>query len=430
MSQNFVFVLFIILCKCRSVKDIRNFFSNRIGGYDFDKAPAYKFSIIKNLKDEFKKSNEGIKLLDFGIGEPDSMADQSVINTMKDECGKACNRFYADSGTFYFLKEAANYMQSYFSVSVDPTAEILHSIGSKSALSILAGTLINNGDVVLSTTPGYPIFDINAKYFGANVLSLPLLQENEFLPDIDTLSESQLHRIKIISINYPNNPTGANATHLFFQKIVFLAKKYGWLIINDAAYAPLAFDLKPLSILQIDGAKNVAIELHSMSKGFNMTGWRLGWIASNHTVISAYKKYKDTVDSGQFLAIQKASIAALKNYEQILSNNVEKYTRRASLIISVLNKFGFCTKMPKAGFFIYASAPMQIATKSGEKISFQSANELSSWLLTKLGIVCVPWDEAGPFLRFSLTFEANSLAEEMETAEDLENRLMSLIIKQ
>ena len=411
------------------MEDIRNFFANRIGGKDFDKESGYKFATIKSIKEDFCKKNPDVKLLDFGVGEPDSAADECVIRALQNECGKLCNRFYADSGTFYFLNAVADYMRSYFSVELNPANEILHSVGTKSALSILAGCLINEGDIVLSTQPGYPVFDINAKYFGAKVLALPLLEENNFFPNFDALTASELNSIKILSINYPNNPTGASASIEFFEKVIFFAKKYNWIIINDAAYASLVFDEKPLSIMQINGAKNVAIELHSMSKSFNMTGWRLGWVCSNELLINAYKKYKDTVNSGQFLAIQKAAIEALKNHQPILQKNIQKYRRRANAVVDVLKKAGFLAKMPSAGFFIYVSTPQEITLKSGHTITFKTAKEFSEWLLSSCGIVCIPWDEAGRFLRFSITFEANTIPEENAIINELENRLNSNIYK-
>ncbi len=189
---------------------------------------------------------------------------------------------------------------------IDPATHIVHSIGTKAALSILPATLINPGDVALMTTPGYPVFGTHAQYYGGEVVNLPLLEKNNFLPDLATIPAEKLRRAKALVLNYPNNPTGASATPEFFAMVVDFAKKNNLIVIHDAAYAALVFEGKPLSFLATPGAMDVGIELHSMSKGFNMTGWRLGFVAGNPLLVRAYGDVKDNTDSGQFLAIQEA----------------------------------------------------------------------------------------------------------------------------
>ncbi len=247
--------------------------------------------------------------------------------------------------------------------------------------------------------------------------------QNCFLPDITKLPEETLKKIKVFVLNYPNNPTGKKATYAFLQKVVEAAHTYNWVLVQDAAYAPLSFK-SPLSLLQIPEAKNVAVELHSMSKGFNMTGWRLGWVCGNETLVSAYGKFKDTVDSGQFLAIQKAAIEGLKNAEHLLPKTREKYWRRYKALAGILIKCGITHFEPEAGFFVYAKAPKKASHKaSNEPFVFKDAAEFTQWLLKTEGVLLVPWDEAGAFMRFSLTFEAQNLQEEEQFFTEFENRL-------
>jgi LL-diaminopimelate aminotransferase len=264
---------------------------------------------------------------------------------------------------------------------------------------------------VLTTVPGYPVFGIHAKYLMADVIGLPLQAKNDFLPDFDSLSESILKRTKVVSVNYPNNPTGACATEEFFKKLVDLAHKYSFLVINDAAYSALAFrDEDRLSIFNVDGAKEVALELHSMSKGFNMTGWRLGWVCGNKALIGAYANVKDQSDSGQFLAIQKAAAQTLYNLF-IPANNAKKYCGRMERISLILEDCGFHFKPAKAGFFLYAQSPIS-AEYGGQTVNFRSAEDCAEWMIKSLGIVVVPWDDVEPSLRFSMTFAGGGVDED------------------
>lgn len=403
---------------------IRHALADRIGGASFDETTAYKFAEIKRLKQNFLKRFPGRILLDMGVGEPDEAAPQCVIRTLRDECEKSENRFYADSGTFYFRKAVAEYMRSLFGVDLNPATEILHSMGIKAALSIFAGCLVNPGDLVLVTVPGYAVFSLNACYFGATIYPLPLKEANGFFPDFEGVPKAILKKAKVCVLNYPNNPTGVKGSYAFFEKTIQLATEYQWVVIQDAAYAPLAFDDRPISLLQVPGAKAVSVELHSMSKGFNMTGWRIGWVCGNELLVRAYEKYKNTVDSGQFLAIQKAAAEGLKQAPILLRQNVEKYRRRCEGVLRVLEKLGIKYRQPEAGFFIYVDMPQRVVLKT-EKIyiDFAKASEFSNWLLNETGVIVIPWDEAGHFVRFSLTFEAADVAAEVSFMQRLEERL-------
>ncbi|MCK4981675.1 MAG: aminotransferase class I/II-fold pyridoxal phosphate-dependent enzyme, partial [Victivallaceae bacterium] len=257
-------------------------FAERVGGNKFGKdTTIYKFEKIKRAKRAAQTAKPNVKLIDMGVGEPDEAAFPEVIEALTKEVKVWENRTYTDNGINEFTHAAGKYMKELYNVDINPETEIVHAIGSKSALSLLPACFINPGDICIMTVPGYPVMGTWTKYFQGEVVNLPLLEENGFMPDIDSLTADQRKRAKLLYLNYPNNPTGASATEEFFTKVVDFARNNNILIISDAAYAPLNFTGKPLSILSIPGAKDVAVELHSMSKGFNMTGWRLSWVCGN-----------------------------------------------------------------------------------------------------------------------------------------------------
>jgi LL-diaminopimelate aminotransferase len=403
----------------------KNFFADRVGGESFGKTnKIYKFERIKRAKRAAMAKYPGRILLDMGIGEPDEMAAQEIIDVLYLEAKKFENRGYADNGCAELREAIARYMLATFDVPLDGGSEILHSIGSKSALSILPLCFVNPGDIVIATTPGYPVFGTHSKYLGANVIELPLLKANGYLPQIEALGEETLHKTKVLSLNYPNNPTGAMATREFFRKVIDLAHKYEFLVINDAAYAALVFDESDrLSILEIDGAREVAIELHSMSKGFNMTGWRIGWVCGNASLIGCYGHVKDNTDSGQFLPIQMAAIHALAD-ASIPRDNGERYSRRMDAVIEIMDGRGFKFTKAKGGFFLYEAMPAAVEF-NGETVRFNSAELFAEWMIAELGIVCVPWDDGEPSIRLSMTFSSESLSEQRAIAL-LEERMNSV----
>ncbi len=396
-------------------------FAERIGGSRFGKdTTIYKFEKIKRAKRAAMAENPGIKLIDMGVGEPDDMAFPEVVSTLCEEAAKWENRTYADNGVQEFKDAAARYMKSLYGVEIDPVNQICHAIGSKSSLSLLPSCFINPGDITVQTVPGYPVMATWTKYLGGEAVNLPLLEENGFLPDLDSLTEDQKKRTKLLYLNYPNNPTGASATVAFFEKAVKFALENEILIVSDAAYAPLNFTGKPLSILSIPGAMDCAIELHSMSKGFNMTGWRLSWVCGNELAVKAFANVKDNADSGQFAAIQKAAIAALDNQAEITPKICEKYERRLESMTKTLQGLGFPAKKPEGSFYLYVKAPK--ATESGD--TFASGEDFSQWLIKEKLISSVPWDDAGNYVRFSATFVARGgKAEEEEVLTEFASRL-------
>ena len=360
---------------------IQELFAERIGGNQYGKSTdIYKFEKIKRAKKAAMEAKPDVDLIDMGVGEPDEMAYPPVIQALQEEAAKPENRGYADNGGEDFKEAAAKYMEEVFGVSdIDSTTEVVHSIGSKTALSMIPACFINPGDYVLMTVPGYPVLGTHAQYMGGHVHNIKLEEANNFLPDLDAVPAGVLAKAKILVLNYPNNPTGASATLDFFAKAVAFAKANNLIILQDAAYASLIFEGKPVSIFQVNGAKDVAVELHSLSKSYNMTGWRIGFVVGNSLIVQAYADMKDNSDSGQFLAIQKAGVVALAN-PQITDEIAGKYSRRMDLLTTALNQNGFSAKKPQGSFFLYVTAPKS-ASVGGVSTEFDSGEVFSQWLI-------------------------------------------------
>jgi LL-diaminopimelate aminotransferase len=403
---------------------IQNLFAERIGGRGYGKGTEiYKFEKIKRAKRAALQANPSAELIDMGVGEPDEMAFPECVEALAQAARKPANRGYADNGADQYKQAAARWMKNVCGVEgINPETQVVHSIGSKAALSILPNCFINPGDVALMTTPGYPVFGTHAKYVGGEVYNLPLLEKNNFLPDLNSVPADKLKRAKTLVINYPNNPTGASATPQFFADVVAFAKKHNLIVIHDAAYAALVFEGRPLSFLATPGAMDVGVELHSMSKGFNMTGWRLGFVVGNPLVVKVYADVKDNTDSGQFLAIQEACAYAL-DHPQITQKIAAKYSRRMTGLVEVLNRHGFAAKKPKGSFFLYVKAPKAGAGKDGKRVAFEKAETFSQWLITEKLISTVPWDDAGAYARFSVTFVAEDEADERRVLGEIDKRL-------
>jgi LL-diaminopimelate aminotransferase len=406
---------------------IQNLFAERIGGKHYGKdTQIYKFEKIKRAKRAAREAHPQTEIFDLGVGEPDEMAAALSVRALCEEAQKPENRGYADNGGMDFKRAAANWMYQVCGVpGIDPETEIIHSIGSKAALSLLPAALINPGDVALMTVPGYPVFGTHTKWYGGSVHHLPLTEENRFLPDLTSIPAAVLAKAKVLVLNYPNNPTGASATKEFYARAIEFARQHNLIIVSDAAYAALVFEGQPLSILSVPGAKDVAIELHSMSKMYNMTGWRMGFVVGNPLLVKAYGDVKDNSDSGQFLAIQKACAASLAHPE-ITHKIAAKYSRRMDLLVGLLRKYGFHATKPKGSFFLYVRAPKAASLAAGPRVEFASAEAVSQWLIMEKQISTVPWDDAGPYLRFSVTFIASGEAEERRVIAELDRRLTGI----
>lgn len=398
---------------------MQNMIAERLGGNMFGKdTKIYKFEKIKRAKKAAMEKNPTAELIDMGVGEPDDKAPEAIINILKQEVDKRENRFYSDNGIQEFKDVAAEYMKKRFNVSIDPVNEVNHSIGSKPALAMIPFTLTNPGDISLMTVPGYPVTGSLTKYLGGDIYNLPLTKENDFLPNLDAIPEDIRNKAKILYLNYPNNPTGAIAGKDFFEKVVKFAKDNNIAVVHDAAYIELTFGKKQPSFLSVEGAKDVGIEIHSLSKSFNMTGWRLAFVCGNEVLVKAFAMVKDNYDSGQFIPIQKAGAYALKHLE-LIEPIREKYKRRLSKLADALKNLGFYVNEPKGTFYLYFEIPK--GTKDGKK--FTSAEEFCDFLIREKYISSVPWDDAGNFLRFSVTFEADTIEEENRIIDEIQKRL-------
>ena len=402
---------------------IQKLFANRIGGNKFGKdTKIYKFEKIKRSKRAAMDENPNKELFDLGVGEPDEMAFPEVIKTLQLEAEKPENRGYTDNGIQEFKSAAVNYMEKVFGVKgLDPNKHVNHTIGSKSGLAMLPSIFINPGDITLMTVPGYPVMGTHTQYLGGEVVNLPLTKKNSFLPDLKSITSDVAKRAKLLYLNYPNNPTGANATRKFYEEVVDFAQKNNVVVIQDAAYAALNFDENPTSFLSVPGAMGVGVELHSLSKSYNMTGWRIAFVVGNELIVKGVAHVKDNIDSGQFAAIQKAAIHALEHPE-ITEKILKKYRRRLTKLVEALNSLGFDATIPGGSFFLYVEAPKGI--KGGQK--FKSGEEFSQYLIKEMMISTVPWDDVGSFTRFSATFAAKGVQEETRIINEIKSRLSSL----
>ena len=397
-------------------------FADRIGGANYGKRnDIYKFERIKRAKREAIRDFPQRALIDFGIGENDAMAPEVVRDKLAEEVHRPENRGYADNGIAAFREAAGRFMQRNFDVELDPATEINHCIGSKSALALLPATLINPGDVTLMTVPGYPVAGTHTRYYGGRVVTLPLTTENQFYPDLQNLPSDLVAAAKLLVLNYPNSPTGQVATRAFYERVVDFARRAECVVVQDAAHVMLSYAAPPLSFLSVPGAKDVGVEVHSLSKGFDMIGWRMGWVCGHPRLVSAFADVKDNSDSGQFIAIQRAAARALDE-PAIPAATRTKYARRLKKLVATLQSCGWECEMPGGTYFLYVRSPCGI--DGGP--TFGSAEAASQFLIREQSIVTVPWDEAGPYLRFSVTYEAATEAEEDAQMEETQRRLSGI----
>jgi LL-diaminopimelate aminotransferase len=397
-------------------------FADRIGGPSYGKGTEiYKFEKIKRAKRKALADHPERKLIDFGIGENDEMAAANVRRVMAAEIDKPENRGYSDNGIPTFKEAAARFMQREFGVALDPVKEINPCIGTKTALAMLPAAFINPGDVTLMTVPGYPVAGSHTKFYGGEVHRLPLTAANDFLPDLDSIPADIRCRAKLLVINYPNSPTGKVATRDFYARVIDFAVKNEVVVIQDAAHIMLSYVERPFSFLEVPGARDVGVEVHSLSKGWNMIGWRMGFVCGHELIVRAFGDVKDNSDSGQFIAIQKAAAAALDD-ASIPRLAREKYGRRLQKLVATLCDCGFDCRMPGGTYFLYAASPKGVAGGP----CFATAEAASQFLITDHSICTVPWDDAGSFLRFSVTYEAADEAAEDNLMAETRRRLKAL----
>jgi LL-diaminopimelate aminotransferase len=361
-------------------------------------------------------------VIDMGVGEPEEIPSREIVESLYREALVKENRIYPCNGVLDFSQAAARYLERAFSLSLDPRTEIMHCVGTKTALAQIPLAFVNPGDAVVATTPGYPVLPRVAEWLGARLIQLPLTAANKFLPDSEEFESTiKRERPKMVLLNYPNNPTGAVATQEFLERVVSLAHEYSFVIVQDAAYADYVYEGHFISPLHVAGGKDVTLELYSLSKSYNMQGYRLGFVAGSAPLVKAFALVKDNTDNGQFIAIQKAGVHALDNCQSFLSANKDKYGRRLQRVTSILNRAGIEAKSAPGTFYLYVEVPREFR---GQKI--ETAQQMADLLISRYGIITVPWDEAGPCLRFSMTFEVGTkdFADEAAVLDALEKRLV------
>jgi LL-diaminopimelate aminotransferase len=376
------------------------------------KVPPYLFVELDRLKNE--KKEQGIDVIDLGIGDPDIPTPSEIVEVAKRALEKKeYHRYPSNLGSLFFRKAVADYMKKRFGVTFDPEKEILALIGSKEGIAHFPIGFVNPGDVVLCPDPAYPVYYLGTIFADGIPYYMPLTWENEFLPDLGKIPQEILEKAKIIWLNYPNNPTGAVAKKEFFKEVIKLAKKYNIIVAHDAAYIEMYYEEPPISIFEIDGAKDVAIEFHSLSKTFCMTGWRIGFAVGNSLLVSALAKVKSNIDSGVFTAIQETGAYALNNLENIVPSLVKIFRKRRDLASLELEKLGYQFIKPSATFYLWVKTPEGF-----------SSQEFCKKALQDVGVVVTPgvgFGKAGEgYFRIALTVKEERLKEAIQRFSTLQ----------
>jgi LL-diaminopimelate aminotransferase len=370
------------------------------------KVPPYLFVELDRLKNE--KKEQGVDVIDLGIGDPDIPTPSEIVEVAKKALEKKeYHRYPSNLGSLFFRKAVADYMKKRFGVIFDPEKEILALIGSKEGIAHFPIGFVNPGDVVLCPDPAYPVYHLGTIFADGTPYYMPLTWENEFLPDLGKIPQEILEKAKIIWLNYPNNPTGAVAKKDFFKEVIKFAKKYNIIVAHDAAYIEMYYEEPPISIFEIDGAKDVAIEFHSLSKTFCMTGWRIGFAVGNSFLVSTLAKVKSNIDSGVFTAIQEAGAYALNNLENIVPSLIKVFKKRRDLVSLELEKLGYQFIKPSATFYLWVKTPKGF-----------SSQEFCKKVLQDVGVVITPgagFGKAGEgYFRIALTVEEERLKEAIQ----------------
>ena len=366
-------------------------FSKRI-----EKLPPYLF--VEISRKIAQKKARGEDVVSFGIGDPDIPTPEHIIERLCQAAHDPANHRYPETEGLPELRRAiAEWYQRRFSVTLDPDKEVLPLIGSKEGIGHVALCFIDPGDLALVPDPGYPVYAIGTMFAGGESYYLPLKEENDFLPDLKAIPDAVARRAKLLWLNYPNNPTAAVAEAGFFKQAVAFAHKYGLAVCHDGPYSEVAFDgYRPVSFMQIPGAKEVGIEFHSLSKSYNMTGWRIGMAVGNAQMIDALMRLKSNLDSGIPQAIQLAAIAALNGPQDCIEEHNRIYQQRRDLMLETLRYIGLEARPPRASLYVWARIP------KGQK-----SLDFAARLLDEARVVVMPGVGYGPsgdgYIRLSLT---------------------------
>lgn len=377
-------------------------FANRI-----KTLPPYLFAAIDEMKQ--KAIARGVDIINLGIGDPDLPTPAPIIERLKQAAGDAKNHQYPSyEGLLSFRQAVANWYQRRFGVTLDGMSEVLGLIGSKEGIGHVPLAFVNPGDIVLVPSPGYPVFPVGTTFAGGIPHLMPLLKQNGFLPDLNAIPKDVAKRAKLMFLNSPNNPTSVVAGKDFFDRVVAFALEHQIIVCHDAAYSEIYYDgRRPPSFLEVGGAKDVGIEFHSLSKTFNMTGWRIGFAVGNKQILAGLGKVKSNLDSGIFQAVQEAGITAIQSDDQLTDGIRKLYQERRDVLVPGLKKLGLDVDTPPAAFYVWIAVPKGYTSTA-----------FTSHLLEKAGIVTTPGNGFGAagegYIRMTLTTTRERLAEVVE----------------
>jgi LL-diaminopimelate aminotransferase len=377
-----------------------------------EKLPPYLFAEISRKIAE--KRSQGVDVISFAIGDPDLPTPEHIVESLRQASRDPANHRYPETEGLSELREAiARWYERRFGVSLDPQREVLPLIGSKEGVGHIALCFIDPGDVALVPDPGYPVYSVGTMFAGGEAYYLPLTEENGFLPDLDAVPSGVLRKAKVLWLNYPNNPTGAVADLEFFERAAAFASRNGLAVLHDGPYSEVAFDgYRPPSFLQADGAREVGIEFHSLSKSYNMTGWRIGMAVGNAEIIDALMRVKSNLDSGVPQAVQRMAITALEGPQDCIEEHNRVYQRRRDRLVAALQGLGLRLTPPKASLYVWARVP------DGE-----TSTAYATRLLDEAAVVVTPGIGYGPsgegYVRLSLTLPDERLEEGVRRLEAL-----------
>jgi LL-diaminopimelate aminotransferase len=372
--------------------------------------PPYLFAAIDRAKKEARA--KGVDVIDLSVGDPDLPTPKHIIEALCKAALDPSNHQYPSyEGKMTFRKAVADWYMQTFNVDLDPTKEVLTLIGSKEGIAHAPLAFLNPGDLALVPDPAYPVYSTATSFAGGMPMVMPLLSENGFLPDLDAIDPAVAQKAKLMFLNYPNNPIGASADRSFFKKLIDYARDYNIIVMHDNPYSEIYFDgQRSQSILEMEGAKDVAVEFHSLSKTYNMTGWRIGSVVGNSDVVAGIGKIKSNIDSGTFGAVQDAGIAALESPKEVVDDIRKIYKHRIEILYRALRDMGLKLEKPRATLYLWAFV-------GGSSI------EYTQQLLDKTGIVATPGVGFGQYgegyIRFSITQATDRIEEAVVRLEKM-----------
>jgi len=374
-----------------------------------DNLPPYLFARIDKLKAQ--KRAEGVDVIDLGVGDPDLATPKHIVDSLCEAARDPSTHHYPDyTGMLAYREAVSEWYKNRFNVTLDAKTEVLALIGSKEGIANVPEAFVNPGDYVLATDPGYPVYKTSTLFAEGKLHELPLTEENDFLPVFDDIPADVLKKAKLLFFGYPNNPTAATAPLSFFEEVVEFAKENNIIAVHDNAYSEIAFDgYKAPSFMQADGAKEVGMEMHSLSKTYNMTGWRIGMAVGGEKAIAGLGRVKTNVDSGAFDAIQRAAITALTSSQQCVADACGIYQERRDILVSGLRSLGFDVNSPKATFYVW--------------MKVDNSMKFAQKMLDEAGIVVTPGVGFGKngegYVRFAITRDTVRIKEAIERMRGL-----------